>query len=129
MARSRSTRRGRWATTPGAPADSRMRQAASRRGYDLTSRARAFSGRDFDRFDYIIAMDNENLRDIRAQDPDGRHAHKIHLMCDFIPGQKGGDVPDPYYGGPQGFETVLDMVEEASKHLLTRVREDLAPST
>jgi len=105
----------------GSPADSRMRQAATRRGYDLTSRARCFDPADFDRFDFIIAMDNQNLRDIRAQDPEGLHSENIYLLCDLIPGRRGEDVPDPYYGGSDGFETVLDLMEEAATHLIDEI--------
>jgi protein-tyrosine phosphatase len=102
----------------GEPADERMRQAAANRGYDLDSLGRKFVRSDFEEFDLIIAMDRENRRDILSLDPDGKYAHKVKLLCDYLPNSPVSDVPDPYYGGRQGFETVLDMIEEACEGIL-----------
>ena len=100
----------------GDPADSRMRAAAAGRGYDLTSRARRIERSDFGNFDLIVAMDDDNFRDIRSLDT-GQGARVVR-MCDY--GKRHGhlEVPDPYYGGSQGFENVLDILEDACGALL-----------
>ena len=98
----------------GERADGRMRAAAKRRGYDLTSIARAVSGDDFNRFDLILAMDRENLANLKRYS--GRA--DVRLLGDFVPGDAVPDVPDPYYGGDDGFEQVLDLLESAMPALL-----------
>jgi len=103
----------------GEPADERMRRAAGRRGYELGSRARQVHPEDFDRFDLIIAMDRENLADLRALAPPGRD--NLHLFSDFLPPGSPRDVPDPYYGGERGFEEVLDLVEAGCPKILDRL--------
>jgi protein-tyrosine phosphatase len=103
----------------GDPADSRMRAAASRRGYQLDSRARRIHRDDFDRFDLIVTMDDENFETVRSIDP-GRKA-RIVRMCDFVSDCGATEVPDPYYGGEEGFEEVLDILEESCANLLARV--------
>lgn len=107
----------------GEPPDSRMRRAAAARGYDLTGSARQFAAEDFERFDMIVAMDRSNLQGIRALDPGGRYRHKTCLMLDNHPAPRTLDVPDPYYGGPKGFEEVLDLIEQSCEGLLTRLQE------
>ncbi len=103
----------------GDPPDARMTAAAARRGISLDGQsARHFQRADLDAFDMVLAMDRANLRDIRALDESGRHARKIKLFLDFHPSAKGTDVPDPYYGGPDGFEKVLDLIQEAAEPLL-----------
>lgn len=100
----------------GEPADARMRRAAERRGYDLASRARQVDPHDFERFDLVIAMDRSNLRDLRAlveEEPEN-----LHLFSEFLPSGAPVDVPDPYYGGEQGFEDVLDLIEEGCPVIL-----------
>jgi protein-tyrosine phosphatase len=103
--------------------DPRMREAASGRGYALGSRARQFDRADFDRFDLIVAMDRHNLADIQALDTTGDHRGKVRLLSDFLdrPDDWPVDVPDPYYGGPAGFQKVLDMIEAASSQILTEL--------
>jgi protein-tyrosine phosphatase len=96
----------------GQSADARMRKAASARGYQLTSIARQITQADLARFDLIVAMDRANLRGIQRLDPEQQYTKHIRLFCDFIPGCQLRDVPDPYYGGPGGFEKVLDLIEE-----------------
>jgi protein-tyrosine phosphatase len=100
----------------GEPADARMREAATRRGYDLPSLARAVRDEDFDDFDLILAMDRENLAQLQ------RHgAAEVRLLGDFVPDVDEAnvpDVPDPYYGGDDGFERVLDLLESAMPALL-----------
>ena len=98
--------------------DARAVQHAARRGYDLASlRARQVSPRDFGEFDRILAMDGGHLRLLRALAPDGA-SERVAMFLDHSVTWRGLDVPDPYYGGPRGFEEVLDMVEEASARLL-----------
>ena len=100
----------------GEPADGRMRAAASQRGYSLESRARRLQQSDFDRFDLIVAMDDDNYRDIRDRSP-GQGAAVVR-MCDYCTVRVESEVPDPYYGGPSGFENVLDILEDACDGLL-----------
>jgi protein-tyrosine phosphatase len=102
--------------------DPRTRDAALRRGYNMSAlRAREVEPRDFIRFDLILAMDRENLEVLRRRAPvDARR--RIRLFMEFAPETDTADVPDPYYGGPNGFEEVLDLVEAASLGLLRHVR-------
>jgi protein-tyrosine phosphatase len=103
----------------GAPPDARATEAAGRRGTTLTGAARRFDpSRDFDRFDLILAMDAENRRDLLALAPDEEARAKVRM---FLPGDR--DVPDPYYGGDDGFEEVLDLVEEAARALLLELQQ------
>jgi protein-tyrosine phosphatase len=102
----------------GAPPDARATEAASRRGTALSGAARRFDpAEDFDRFDLIVAMDAENRRDLLALAPDDEARSKVRM---FLAGDR--DVPDPYYGGDDGFERVLDLAEEASRLLLDELR-------
>jgi protein-tyrosine phosphatase len=102
----------------GSPPDARATQAARRRGTELSGSARRFDLRhDFDRFDLILAMDGENRRDLLALAPDDEARAKVRM---FRPGDL--DVPDPYYGGEDGFEEVLDLTEEAARALLDELR-------
>ncbi|WNK21450.1 low molecular weight phosphotyrosine protein phosphatase [Halomonas piscis] len=105
----------------GNPPDERAQAAAKRRGLDIGNlRARQLGREDFDEFDYILPMDYGNLRDIRAMEPEGHGAH-IELFLAFA-GMPQGEVPDPYYGGEQGFEEVLDMIEAASQGLVEHIQ-------
>ena len=105
--------------------DQRMRQAASTRGITLDHRARQFKAADLERFDLILAMDRDNERNIRALDRENRHAAKIRLFCDFCTDHSEREVPDPYYGGPEGFEHVLDLIEDGCEGLLREVKSRL----
>ena len=99
------------------PADRRASAAAARRGYSLEGiRARRVEAADFVRFNYIIAMDRDNLAMLQQQLPE-EHETRLHLFLEFSGGQES-EVPDPYYGGAAGFERVLDLVEAASRGLL-----------
>jgi len=103
--------------------DRRTRQAASQRGYSLTSRARQVTPADLDTFDLVLAMDQVNLRDIQRLAGGNPTRAEVRLFCDFLPkGDSRRDVPDPYYGGPEGFEEVLDMAEAACPALLAHAR-------
>ncbi len=106
----------------GSPPDLRTQAAAKRRGVDMSGlRARQVTVEDFSRFELILAMDLENLADLRRRAPVGVQ-DRIQLFLDFIEGGEIDEVPDPYYGGDAGFERVLDLVEEASKGLLQYLR-------
>ena len=108
--------------------DARSVRHARKRGYDLSGlRASQVARADFERFDYILAMDRDHLRMLRALAPAEARA-KIGLYLDASATWRGEDVPDPYYGGPDGFERVLDMVEEAAERWLDRLEADLDPS-
>jgi protein-tyrosine phosphatase len=101
--------------------DPRAMEYAARRGYDLSAlRARQVAARDFDEFDHILAMDRGHLRILKALAPPDSRA-QIALFLDHSASWPGLDVPDPYYGSGRGFDTVLDMVEEASDRLLAAV--------
>ena len=108
----------------GEPPDSRAQKAAAKRGYDLSAlRARTIERADFQRFDLILAMDEEHhaiLSRIAGSSAD----HKLKLMMSYAQRFKEREVPDPYYGGPQGFERVLDMLEDAARGLLESLRRD-----
>ena len=108
----------------GNPPDPRAQAVAQRRGIDLSAqRARKVTRADFEKFDYILAMDQENLSALRMMCPP-EHCDKLYLFLDFAPELKRVDVPDPYYGGATGFEQVLDMVEIASEGLLRHLRRE-----
>ena len=105
----------------GEPPDPRSQHAAAERGYDLSAqRARRVERKDFDEFDYVLAMDNENLGFLRRMCPP-QGAHKLRLFMEFGADAAVREVPDPYYGGGSGFERVLDLVESASKGLLAHL--------
>jgi protein-tyrosine phosphatase len=102
--------------------DSRMRTHASRRGYNLTSRSRPIKQDDFEKFDLIIGMDDNNLHNLKRLAPNLESRQKIRLMTDYCQHYKDDHVPDPYYGGPSGFEHVLDLLEDACDGLLNYFR-------
>lgn len=102
--------------------DPRATQAAAKRGIDLSrQRARRVQASDFTRFDYVLAMDSSNLDDLLSICP-GEHQQKVRLFLEFTDRSGPRDVPDPYYGGGQGFERVLDLVEEGAQGLLEDIR-------
>lgn len=103
--------------------DPRMRAAAFRRGYRLTHRARRVTRADFDRFDRIVAMDRSNYESLCRLAPSPRAAARIVCMADFFRRYAGQtEVPDPYYQGDEGFELVLDMLEDACSVLLDSLK-------
>lgn len=106
----------------GAAPDPRSQAAARRRGLDMSSlRARLLTATDFERFDYVLVMDEENRADAASIAP-AAHRAKLQLLLDFAPEAGRTDVPDPYYGGERGFEEVLDLVEAAASGLLAELR-------
>jgi len=109
----------------GDPPDPRATAAAHGRGIALDGAARRVSVDDFERFDLVLAIDRENRRDLLARAPDERARAKVRLLREFDPASVAAgdlDVPDPYYGGRQGFEHVLDLVDAACRGLLAEVR-------
>lgn len=102
----------------GEPADRRMRIHAQRRGYDITHRSRKVRTSDFDDFDLIVAMDDSNYDNLRRMAPTVEQEVKVVRMIDFVKGFPTLDsVPDPYYSGAEGFELVLDLLEEGCVNL------------
>ena len=101
--------------------DSRMIAAATRRGIEMKGHARQATADDFARFDHIFAMDRSNHEDLlalRDRCPDPRA--RLHLFCEFCEEHEESEVPDPYYGGPEGFEKVLDLLEDGCSNFLRR---------
>lgn len=106
----------------GAQPDRRSQQTASARGIDLSDlRGRQAISNDFHEFDYILAMDDENFQNLQDICPAG-HEDKLSLFLDFSKDFSEAQVPDPYYGGDQGFEHVFDLVESASRGLLEDIK-------
>ena len=106
------------------PPDRRARAAAERRGFPLDDiRARRVSSEDYEQFDYILAMDEDNLSILKEGAPD-EYRYKVRLFLQFAEASRVMEVPDPYYGGSSGFERVLDLVEEASEGLLEAIRRE-----
>jgi protein-tyrosine phosphatase len=107
----------------GEPPDKRASAAAQRRGIDLGGqKARRVLEADFEEFDYVLAMDRSNYEDLASLClPE--HRSKLYLFLDFAPELGARDVPDPYYGGVTGFERVLDLIETASRGLLSTLRQ------
>lgn len=108
----------------GEPPDRRSSAAAKRRGVDIRGRAREVIVPDFERFDYLVAMDRSNYSDLRRMAPDRTAEAKVVLFRNYDPASpRGADVPDPYYGDGDGFEPVLDICEAAARGFLEHLRE------
>jgi len=105
----------------GSPPDRRMALAAKKRDIELLGEARQFTRKDFENFDLILAMDRDNYRNILALDAAGKYKDKVRLMCDFCQKYDLKEVPDPYYGGPEGFDRVIDLLHDAAEGLLEYV--------
>jgi protein-tyrosine phosphatase len=107
--------------------DERMRLHAKERGYFLDSLARQFNPKiDFEKFDYIVTMDDYNFKVINDWDKNKTYTNKIFKMKDFSSDKSVKEVPDPYYGESEKFEEVLDILEDTTKNLLTKIRSDIA---
>lgn len=108
----------------GKPPDHRMISAARKRGIAMTGRARQLTGRDFREFDLILTMDEENLRDVKAlaarQDEPPRQRARVVAFREYCERHQVSSVPDPYYGGPEDFERVLDLLEDGCSVILRR---------
>ena len=105
--------------------DSRMRMHAYHRGYELTHRSRPVCTEDFLTFDMIIGMDDRNIQDLIDRAPSPEAEKNISRMTDYCRSKIVDYVPDPYYGGAQGFETVLDILEDACEGLLDEISKEL----
>lgn len=106
----------------GDPPDARTQRAALTRGYDMSKlRGRQVGREDFGRFDYVLAMDGNNLAILNHLRPQDTQSH-LGLFLEFAERHSEREVPDPYYGGAEGFERVLDMVEDAAQGLLDHIR-------
>ncbi len=110
----------------GNPPDRRMTAAARQRGITLYGAARQFQTQDFERFDLILAMDRENYIDILSLDPEGRYHQNVKMICDFCRVHNDREVPDPYYGGPEGFNYVIDLLLDACEGLLDSILKETA---
>ncbi|MEA5510397.1 low molecular weight protein-tyrosine-phosphatase [Crocosphaera sp. UHCC 0190] len=106
----------------GASPDRRMRATAARRGIELLGSARQFDVSDFEKFDLILAMDRQNYQDILTLDGQNCYRDKVRLMCDFATQSPEKEVPDPYYGGQEGFDRVIDLLLDACAGLLEEIR-------
>ncbi len=107
----------------GAPPDSRMMKALLKRGYSVFGHARRVRPEDLENFDLIVAMDEENMREIKALDIKQCYRGKIKMLSDFFKSHRDSEVPDPYYGGVAGFDYVVDLLEDGCQNLF----KDLAP--
>jgi protein-tyrosine phosphatase len=108
----------------GSPPDKRMSAAAAKKlQIQLYGRARQFQKSDFQEFDLILAMDRENYDDILVVDPTGKYHQKVRLVCDFCSKHTLKEVPDPYYGGTEGFNQVIDLLVDACEGLLKHICE------
>ncbi len=112
---------------PQSPPDARSQAHAVRRGYDLSDlRARAVRDRDFEEFDLLLTMDWDNRALLEERCP-AEHQHKVRGFAEFLHTTQASVIPDPYYGGEQGCEQVLDLIEEASDGLLQFVVQKVKP--
>lgn len=105
----------------GSAPDPRMTKAAAKRGIQMTGKARQFEKADFENFDLILAMDRYNYRDILKLDPQNLYQNKVELMCNYASQFLDRDVPDPYYGGADGFDYVIDLLLNCCDNLLESI--------
>lgn len=105
--------------------DERMRAHGLQRGYDFCTIARTFKSTDFNTFDYIIVMDNNNFMNVKKLAKSEEEVSRIHKMTNFATNFSNDHVPDPYYGGNDGFELVMDLLEDACNGLLQEVKTKL----
>ncbi|QDZ40886.1 low molecular weight phosphotyrosine protein phosphatase [Euhalothece natronophila Z-M001] len=106
----------------GEPPDSRMKAAAKARGIQLIGKGRQFYPSDFEKYDLILAMDRDNYWDLISLDPKKQYRDKIKMMCDYAKNYRDKEVPDPYYGGPEGFNHVIDLLLDACSGLLEEIK-------
>ena len=103
-------------------ADARIRMAAEKRGLNLEHRARQVNAGDLKKFDLILAMDRENIAGLKSLGHSQKFAHKFKLFCEFCTEHDETEVPDPYHGGPEGFEHVLDLLEDGCTEIVRRIQ-------
>ncbi len=111
----------------GQPANSKSSDVADAHGVQLKSRARQFDKEDLDYYDLIIPMDNENRDNIYAMADSEEQKEKVQLLREYDPNPEDGQVPDPYYGGLEGFENVYQIVERSCKNLLEQLKPQVSP--
>jgi protein-tyrosine phosphatase len=104
-----------------------MAQAARQQGIELVGQARQLQVADFEAFDWILAMDDDNYRDILRLDAQGQYAHKVKKICDFCQHHTDTEVPDPYYGGAEGFRYVIDLLMDACEGFLDELLQETVP--
>lgn len=110
----------------GSPPDRRMSAAAANKlGFEIVGNARQLKASDLKDFDVILAMDRANYQDILALDSTGQYGDKVHLMCDYCSNYSTKDVPDPYYGGTEGFNYVVDLLVDACTGLLAATKKQI----
>lgn len=109
----------------GEPANSKSQWVANQQGVKLSSKARRFERIDLDEFDLVLAMDHENLRNIKHLDGTGTHSNKVKLLREFDPYPEDKAVPDPYYGGMEGFQRVFDVIKRSGEALLDELEEQI----
>lgn len=102
-------------------ADRRMREAAAARGIKITHHSRPVREADFKDFDYLFVMDQSNARDLQRFTAYKDNAHKVQLMANYCQQHLASKIPDPYYGGPSGFDQVLDLLTDAATEILHRL--------
>lgn len=105
--------------------DNRMRKHASQRGYDLVSKARKFSADDLKLFDLIVVMDDDNYSDVTALTENINEINKVVKLTDFCSNNNYNYVPDPYYGSGDGFELVLDLLEDGCENLFNKIKSEI----
>lgn len=109
----------------GESANSRSQATANKHGIHLPSKARRLEYSDLEEFDLILTMDSQNFRNVKELDRKNRFSHKIKMMRDFDPQPENGEVPDPYYGGPEGFENVFNVLERSCERLLEELKPEI----
>jgi len=109
----------------GEPANSKSKQTARKYGIELNSRARRFEPSDIEKFDLILALDNENYQDLLQMDNSGNGKEKIKKLRDYDPQPEDGNVPDPYYGGMSGFENVYSIIFRSCESLLSSLKNQI----
>lgn len=108
----------------GEKADPRMRETALKRGFEISSISRQFISEDFKNFDFIIGMDDSNIANMSRLCQDQEDANKLFKMTDFASNQDYDHVPDPYYGGAEGFDLVMDLLDDCCKGLLKHIKNE-----
>jgi len=106
----------------GNPPDPRMSETLRQRGYTVKGRARQVQAADLERFDLILTMDEDNLAEVRSLDPSGHKHAKIRPFVDYLTEHEAPRIPDPYYGGQKGFETVIELLEDGCRSLIETIQ-------
>ena len=107
----------------GNPPDPRMSETLTRRGYEVRGRARQIQPEDLERFDLILTMDEDNLADVRALDGKNQFSDKIRAFVEYLENHDAPRIPDPYYGGQKGLETVIELLEDGCTGLIHQIQE------